>query len=290
MSDGSGLTIRKRSKTLAVPKSWSPDGNFLVYALIKPGKGADLMAIPVNSDRKPFPVVQSNATDEQGQFSPDSHWLAYTSNESGHAEIYVIPFRLTPGTKWLVSQGGGAQPRWNRNGKELFYISTDSKMMSVEVTTRPIFQRTLKRAATFCPIVVEVRFAGHQSFCATSSSKPGAAWSFEPTTPHALSTAQAQLLKMPIVFSMMKQPSALTLYPLFGLEQVQHVQTHLIGENGSQCRELAGGDASLHWPFGVFRNMFRDKPITTDFSYRYGWLSHPEPTTNCHNVPSGTRP
>jgi eukaryotic-like serine/threonine-protein kinase len=128
------------SKILAVPKSWSPDGNFLVYALIKPGRGADLMAIPVNGDRKPFPVVQSNATDDQGQFSPDSHWLAYTSNESGHAEIYVIPFPPTPGTKWLVSQGGGVQPRWNRNGKELFYIASDSKMMSVEVTTRPVFQ------------------------------------------------------------------------------------------------------------------------------------------------------
>ena len=128
------------SKALAVPKSWSPDGNFLVYALIKPGTGADLMAIPVNGDRKPFPVVQSNATDDQGQFSPDGHWLAYTSNESGHAEVYVIPFPPTPGAKWLVSQGGGVQPRWNRNGKELFYISSDSKMMSVEVATRPVFQ------------------------------------------------------------------------------------------------------------------------------------------------------
>lgn len=128
------------SKTLAVPKSWSPNGDFLVYALIKPGTGADLMAITVNGDRKPFPVVQSNATDDQGQFSPDGHWLAYTSNESGQAEVYVIPFPPTPGAKWLVSQGGGVQPRWNRNGKELFYISADSKMMSVEVAARPAFQ------------------------------------------------------------------------------------------------------------------------------------------------------
>jgi eukaryotic-like serine/threonine-protein kinase len=128
------------SRTLAVPKSWSPDGNFLVYALIKPGTGADLMAISVNADRKPFPVVQANATADQGQFSPDGHWLAYTSNESGQAEIYVIPFPPTPGAKWMVSRGGGVQARWNRNGKELFYISSDSKMMSVAVATRPIFQ------------------------------------------------------------------------------------------------------------------------------------------------------
>ena len=128
------------AKNLAVPKSWSPDGNVLVYAQINPGTGADLMAVPVNGDRKPFPVVQTTATEDQGQFSPDGHWLAYTSNESGQAEVYVIPFPPSPGTKWLVSRGGGAQPRWRRDGKELFYISADSQMMSVEVSTRPTFQ------------------------------------------------------------------------------------------------------------------------------------------------------
>ncbi len=128
------------AKNLAVPKSWSPDGKFLVYAQINPGTGADLMAIPVNGDRKPFPVVQPNATEDQGQFSPDGHWLAYTSNESGQAEVYVIPFPPTPGAKWLVSRGGGVQPRWRRDGKELFYISADSRMMSVQVSTHPTFQ------------------------------------------------------------------------------------------------------------------------------------------------------
>jgi Tol biopolymer transport system component len=128
------------AKGLAVPKSWSPDGNTLVYAQINAGTGADLMAIPVNGDRKPFPIVQTNATEDQGQFSPDGHWIAYTSNESGQAEVYVIPFPPVPGAKWLVSRGGGVQPRWRRDGKELFYISADSKMMSVEVATRPTFQ------------------------------------------------------------------------------------------------------------------------------------------------------
>jgi Tol biopolymer transport system component len=128
------------SKSLAVPKSWSPDGELIVYTQINPGTGADLMAVPVNGDRKPFPVVQTNATEDQGQFSPDGHWLAYMSNESGQAEIYVIPFPAVPGAKWLVSRGGGVQPRWRRDGKEMFYISSDSKMMSVEVTTRPSFQ------------------------------------------------------------------------------------------------------------------------------------------------------
>ena len=128
------------TRNLVVPKSWSPDGKFLVYAEIHPATGADLMAIPVTGDRQPFPVVKTPATEDQGQFSPDGHWLAYTSNESGQGEVYVIPFPPTPGAKWLVSRGGGVQPRWRRDGKELFYISADSKMMSVEVRTRPVFQ------------------------------------------------------------------------------------------------------------------------------------------------------
>jgi Tol biopolymer transport system component len=86
-------------------------------------------------------VIQSPATEDQGQFSPDGHWLAYTSNESGQGEIYVIPFPpSSSGVKWLVSRGGGVQPRWRRNGRELFYISPDSKMMSVEVNTQTVFQ------------------------------------------------------------------------------------------------------------------------------------------------------
>jgi Tol biopolymer transport system component len=99
------------------------------------------MGIAVDGDRQPFPVVQTNATEDQGQFSPDGHWLAYTSNESGQGEIYVIPFPPSPnGGKWLVSRGGGVQPRWQRDGKELFYISADSKMTAVPVSTKPVFQ------------------------------------------------------------------------------------------------------------------------------------------------------
>lgn len=99
------------------------------------------MAVPVDGNRKPFPIAQTNATEDQGQFSPDGHWLAYTSNESGQGEIYAIPFPPSAnGGKWLVSHGGGVQPRWRRDGKELFYISPDSKMMAVPVSTTPVFR------------------------------------------------------------------------------------------------------------------------------------------------------
>ena len=130
-----------RTNALAFPKSWSPDGHFIIYAQINPGTSADLLAMPVQGDAKPFAVAQTPANEDQGQFSPDGHWVAYTSNESGLSEIYVIPFPPSPsGGKWLVSRGGGVQPRWRRNGKELFYISPDWKMMAVDVNTRPVFQ------------------------------------------------------------------------------------------------------------------------------------------------------
>jgi Tol biopolymer transport system component len=129
-----------KSDTLAVPKSWSPDGRFLVYAQVNAGTGADLLAIPVRGDRKPFVLAQTPATEDQGQFSPDGHWVAYTSNESGLSEIYVIPFPPSSGGgRWLVSRGGGVQARWARNGRELFYIAPDNTMMVVDVSTRPTF-------------------------------------------------------------------------------------------------------------------------------------------------------
>ncbi len=135
-----------RTNKLSFPKSWSPDGRFLMYAEVNPRIGADLLAIAVNGDRKPFAVVQTPANEDQEQFSPDGHWVAYTSNASGLSEIYVIPFPPSSnGGKWLVSRGGGVQPRWRRDGKELFYISPDWKMMAVEVKTQPMFQAGIPR-------------------------------------------------------------------------------------------------------------------------------------------------
>ena len=141
-ADGSGPEeLLLAEKELAVPKSWSPDGKFVVYAQINPGTGADLLGVEVRPNPKPFALAQTPATEDQGQFSPDGHWIAYTSNESGVSEIYVIPFPPSgSGGHWLVSRGGGVMPRWRRDGKELFYISPDSKMMAVPVSTKPVFQ------------------------------------------------------------------------------------------------------------------------------------------------------
>jgi len=142
LANGAGVPeLLVAGQVLMAPKSWSPDGRFLMYVQLNPGTAADLMAIPVDGERKPFVVVQSPANEDQGQFSPDGRWVAYTSNESGPSEIYVVPFPPSAsGGRWLVSKGGGVMPRWRRDGKELFYISPDSQMMAADVITRPVFQ------------------------------------------------------------------------------------------------------------------------------------------------------
>ena len=130
--------------TLTVPKSWSPDGKYILYAQVDPGSGADLFVLPVETEganSRPLVLAQTKGNEDQGQFSPDGRWVAYTSNESGLSEIYVVPFPPNPnGEKWMVSRGGGVMPRWRRDGKELFYVSPDWKMMEVKVSTSPVFQ------------------------------------------------------------------------------------------------------------------------------------------------------
>ena len=114
------------------PTDWSPDGRLVLYRMPGPKSDYDLWALPVDRLQKPFPVLQTQADERDGQFSPDGKWLAYQSNESGGQEIYVQSFP-GPGRKSQVSNGGGTQVRWRRDGKELFYVSSDLRMMSVSV-------------------------------------------------------------------------------------------------------------------------------------------------------------
>ena len=101
---------------------WSADGRFLLYDSLDPKRGFDMWALPLEGERKPFEVVQTDFNEGLGQFSPDGRWIAYQSDKTGRFEIYVRPFP-GPGDDVRVSIDGGAQVRWNPNGKELFYIA-----------------------------------------------------------------------------------------------------------------------------------------------------------------------
>lgn len=141
-SGAGGAQLLLKTNFLSVPKSWSPDGRYILFDQVNPDTGsADMFALPAEGDNHPLPLAVTPASEGQGQFSPDGRWVAYTSNESGLSEIYVIPFPPSPnGGRWMVSRGGGVQPRWRRDGKELFYISPDWTMMAVPVSTSGVFQ------------------------------------------------------------------------------------------------------------------------------------------------------
>jgi Tol biopolymer transport system component len=115
------------------PSDWSADGHFLLYrSRDRLAPVTDLWALPLAPGRKPFPVVKTKFNNTDGQFSPDSQWIAYQSDESGRFEIYVQPFSGVGGRK-RVSTNGGAQVRWRHDGRELFYIALDGRLMAVPV-------------------------------------------------------------------------------------------------------------------------------------------------------------
>ena len=127
--DGDLLLATQQNKA---PVDWSPDGRFVLYRSPSPTTGFDLWALPMDGEQKPFPVVQTKFEEKDGQFSPDGKWIAYESNESGRKEIVVQSFPGTGG-KLQISTNGGAQVRWRPDGKELFYIALDGRLMAVPI-------------------------------------------------------------------------------------------------------------------------------------------------------------
>ena len=111
-----------------IPCDWSPDGRFLLYYIPDPKTGTDLWVLP-EATGVPFIFLKTGANELWGQFSPDGHWVAYQSNETGRYEIYVRPFPASGGAV-PVSTAGGVYPRWSRDGKELYFIAPDAKMMA----------------------------------------------------------------------------------------------------------------------------------------------------------------
>jgi serine/threonine protein kinase/Tol biopolymer transport system component len=118
------------------PLDWSSDGRLLLYQSVRPKTGADLWVLPLDGRREPFAVAQTSYQEQLGQFSPDAKWIAYQSDKSGRDEIYVQAL-AGPGGKPTaerrISIDGGAQVRWRRDGKELFYIAPGNRLMAVPI-------------------------------------------------------------------------------------------------------------------------------------------------------------
>jgi len=119
------------------PNDWSPDGKSLIYSVGDLVGSAQLWVLPLTGeDHKPRPLMTTPFMMLEGRYSPDGRWIAYTSNESGRQEVYVIPANGNGG-KWQISSGGGQQAVWRRDSKEIFYLTLDDNLMSVPITLKP---------------------------------------------------------------------------------------------------------------------------------------------------------
>ncbi|HTR04245.1 MAG TPA: hypothetical protein VMN82_13715, partial [Thermoanaerobaculia bacterium] len=133
--------------------SWTKDGKYISYASRNPKTQWDLWALPMFGDRKPIPIAVSPFSEQTPMFSPDGKYVAYVSNESGREEIYVQTFPEPTG-KWQVSNGGGVDPSWRGDGREIYYRSPDQQLMAVELGASPDFHASVPKA--LFPIRVRV--------------------------------------------------------------------------------------------------------------------------------------
>ncbi len=118
---------------------WSPDGKNVIYETTNEKGSLDLWVLPMTGGEEPYPLLQSEFAEALARFSPDGRYFAYVSSESGKSEVYVQSFPPAGG-KWQVSTGGGGQPQWRRDGKELFYISANKRLMAVPVNLDGTFE------------------------------------------------------------------------------------------------------------------------------------------------------
>ncbi len=124
--------------------SWSADGRFLLY---QPQSAHEIWILPVQRDRPPLQFLKTEFIVLGPAFSPDGRWIAYRSDEAGRNEIYLQAFNpdadgsaAASGTKWMISKGGSlGMNAWRSDGKELYYLSLDGKLMAVDIATRPVF-------------------------------------------------------------------------------------------------------------------------------------------------------
>ncbi len=144
LADGSGGDrLLARIDRPAQEVAWSDDGKWLVLRTDNGAAGnGDLVGVRLGGDTTLVPLVATAFSEYHPAVSRDGRWLAYASNESGALEVYVRPFPGTSGGRWQVSNGGGSQPRWSADGRELFYLDGAGRMVAAQIRTSPAFSVT----------------------------------------------------------------------------------------------------------------------------------------------------
>jgi serine/threonine-protein kinase len=139
-ADGTGPVERlTESANEQNPTSFSPAGTPLVFYEVASTTARDIAVLSLEGERRATPLVQTPFEERDAVVSPDGHWVAYGSNESGQFEVYVRPFPEVDRGRWQVSTGGGMWPLWPRSGRELFYLVLPGRMMAVPIQSGPTF-------------------------------------------------------------------------------------------------------------------------------------------------------
>jgi Tol biopolymer transport system component len=115
------------------PSDWTPDGRSMLYTNFGSGLPPKLWIHDTTTGKGDYPLLKTNSSEAEGKFSPDGHWLSYTSEETGRPEIYVVPYPGLNG-KWQVSTTGGSQARWRKDGKEIVFVTPEGNLMSAAVS------------------------------------------------------------------------------------------------------------------------------------------------------------
>lgn len=147
VTNGATETPFFESDLLLQPTDWSRDGRFVVYGRRDSKTQWDIWVVPADTggaERKPAVYRQTPFNEHHGHLSPDGRWMAYASDESGRWEVYIGEFPGRGG-HWQISAGGGVEPRWRPDGKELYYVSPDGTLMAVTWRSDP--QSALPAAA-----------------------------------------------------------------------------------------------------------------------------------------------
>jgi serine/threonine-protein kinase len=171
LADGGGQDrLLVRLDRLIQEGEWSRDGRWILVRTDNGQAGAgDIVAVRTGGESTPVPVASSPYTELHPALSPDGHWLAYTSNESGINEVYVRPFPDAQGGRWQVSNGGGSEPRWSHDGRELFYLDGDVRLNAVQVRTVPTFSSAARTSLFNASSFVVAGF--HQSYDVTPDGR-----------------------------------------------------------------------------------------------------------------------
>jgi eukaryotic-like serine/threonine-protein kinase len=136
---GADKVLLSRDDAELLPSNWSKDGRWLGFGVLPASRRWDIQLLPMQGEPKPVDYLVTEASERQPAFSPDGRFVAYTSNENGRSEIYVQTLPASGG-KWQISNGGGREPQWRADGKELFYNGLADEIFATPVGLSPKFE------------------------------------------------------------------------------------------------------------------------------------------------------